>query len=255
MKISGTARAMAAVAALTLTVLATTSPAHAAAAGRATDPSVGAPKVGTCTTLTPKGSNAAVDHSADVACSQTHTAEVAGVVKLPTGMSWSSASSADLFRVVAQKCATKVDTVLGRNTAVRDSSAYSYVWFMPTKGQRDKGARWLSCSVILHRASSLAALPTSTPPFLPNGALPGGVARCLTRSALITTCTSGHLWRATGTFKVAGRYPGAKALNKKATRACVSRVSSPAFRWTYKDKTTWNVHGDHVVVCYSKTTR
>lgn len=255
MTISGIARATAAAAALTLTALATTGPAHAGALARATDPMVGAPTVGSCSTLTPKGSDAAVDHSAEVACTKSHTAEVAGVVKLPTGMSWTSASPADLFRVVAQKCATKVDTLLGRTTAVRDSSAYSYVWFMPTKGQRDKGARWLSCSVILHRAAALAPLPTSTSPLLPNGALPGAVARCLTRSALTTTCRSTHLWRATGTFKVAGKYPGAKVLNKKATRACVSRVHSPAFRWTYKDKTTWNVHGDHVVVCFSKTAR
>jgi hypothetical protein len=259
MRISGTARAVAAAAALTLTALVTTGatagPAHAGADSRATDPLVGAPAVGTCSTLTPKGSGSAVDHSPDVSCAKSHTAEVAGVVKLPTSMSWASASPADLFHVVAQKCATKVDTALGRNTAVRDSSAYSYVWFMPTKGQRDKGARWLSCSVILHRAAALAPLPTSTSPFLPKGALPGGVARCLTRSALTTTCKSTHAWRATGTFEVTGRYPGARALNKKANRACVSRVHSPAFRWTYKDKTTWNVHGDHVVVCYSKTTR
>lgn len=255
MTISGTARAMAAAAALTLTALATTSPAHAGAQNRATDPLVGAPAVGTCKALTPKGSNAAVDHSAAVSCTKTHTAEVVGVVKLPTTMSWSSASAADLFRVVARKCAPKVDTALGRSAAVRDSSAYSYVWFAPTKGQQAKGARWLSCSVILHRAASLAPLPTSTSPFLPSGALGDGIARCLTRSALTTACKSGHLWRATGTFKVTGKYPGAKALNKKATRACVSRVHSPAFRWTYKDKTTWNVHGDHVVVCYSKTTR
>ena len=254
MTISGTARAVAAAAALTLTALATTSPAQAGEQGRAPDPSFGAPTVGTCSTMTAKQGNAPSDRSTAVSCSKAHTAEVAGVVKLPPRVKWSTATTTTLFRVVAEKCAPKVDTTLGRNTATRDSSAYSYVWFAPTKAQRAKGARWLSCSVIIRRATALPDLPTSKTPFLPDGALPDRVARCLTKSALNTPCKAAHLWRATGTFTVAGTYPGAKALNKKATRQCVSRVHSPAYRWTYRDKITWNLNNDHVVVCYSKTT-
>jgi hypothetical protein len=255
MTISGTARAVAAAAALTLTALATTSTAHAGEQRRAPDPAFGAPKVGSCSTMTAKQGNAQSDHSTTVSCAKAHTAEVAGVVKLPARVKWSTATNTALFRVVAEKCAPKVNSVLGRNTATRDSTAYSYVWFSPTKAQRARGARWLSCSVILRRATTLADLPTSRTPFLPDGALPDKVARCLTRSAFDTPCKAAHLWRATGVFFVAGKYPGTKALNKKATRQCVSRVHSPAYRWTYKDDITWNVSNDHVVVCYTKTTR
>jgi hypothetical protein len=254
MTISVTTRASAAAAALTLTALATTGPAQAGEQHRATGPFHGAPKVGTCSIMIAKQGTAAVDRSTAVACTEAHTAQVAGVVKLPARLDWSTASTTALFRVVAGTCAPKVQALLGRTTAVGDSSAYSYVWFSPTKAQRAHGARWLSCSVVLRRATSLAHLPTSTSPFLPKGKLPGNVARCLTRTAMSTPCRSAHLWRATGTFTVAGKYPGAKALNKKATRSCLSRVHSPAYRWTYKDKITWNVGSDHVVVCYSNTT-
>src|SRR4029079_14473291 len=82
MTISRPARAVAAAAALTLTALAMTSPAHASAQ-RATDPFVGAPTVGTCSTMTPKQAAAQSDHSAAGDCTQAHTAVVAGVVKLP----------------------------------------------------------------------------------------------------------------------------------------------------------------------------
>jgi len=254
MTISRTARAVAAAAALTLTALAMTSPAHASAQ-RATDPFVGAPTVGACSTMTPKQAAAQSDHSAAGDCTQAHTAVVAGVVKLPARLKWSTATVNTLFAVVAEKCAPKVDAVLGRDTATRDTSAYEYFWFMPTKNQRANGARWLSCSVVLVRGAAFANLPTSTTPFLPAGALPDNVARCLTKGAILTTCKSRHVWRATGTFAVAGKYPGAKVLNKKATRKCQSRVTSPAYRWTYRDKTTWNLHHDHVVVCYTKTAR
>jgi hypothetical protein len=251
MTISGITRSVAAAAALTLTALAMSSPAHATA----TDPFVGAPTVGTCTTMTPQQGNAISDHSAQVACSKAHTAEVAGVVKLPAGVRWSTASSDKLFSIVADRCGPKVDALLGRDARTRDSSAYSYVWFEPTKNQRAKGARWLSCSVVLRKGAKLASLPTSTSPFLPDGALPDKVARCLNTKAFRTTCAAVHSWRASGTFVVPGKWPGAKALKKKASRKCQSRVHSAAYRWTYMDKATWNLGHDHVVVCYTKTKR
>jgi hypothetical protein len=253
MTISGTTRALAAAAALTLTVLATTSPAHAGEQGRAGDPFAGAPTVGDCTTLTVKQAGAFSDRSAKVACTEAHTAQVAGVVKLPARVKWSTAGVGALFRVVADKCAPKVDALLGRDARTRDSSAYSYFWFGPTKNQRAKGARWLSCSVALVKAPKLAKLPTSTSPFLPDGALPDSVSRCLTKSVFLTMCKAPHAWRATGTFTVAGKYPGKKALNKKGNRKCQSRVHSKVYRWTYRDKASWNLDHDHVVVCYTKT--
>jgi hypothetical protein len=251
MTIPATVRALATAAALALTAVAPAGPAHA---GTSTAPMTGAPTVGTCSTMTAAQAGARADHSTAVKCSLAHTAQVAGVVRLPSRLQWDTASDRDLYRVIARRCLPKVDAVLGRSTRTRDASAYDLLWFTPTKAQIAQGARWLSCSVELRQARSLARLPTSTTPFLPAGALPDKVARCLTRSALTTRCSARHRWRATGTFTVTGSYPGRTKLNHKAEDKCRSRVTpGKAYRWTYQDKVTWNAGGDHVVVCYSAT--
>lgn len=248
-----TTRALAVAAALTLTTLGGLAPSYAGTQQR-TSAMTGAPVVGTCSTMTAQQAAARSDHSTEVDCSQSHTAQVAGVVRLPRDLQWSQASTARLFHVIARGCLPQVYATLGRNYATRDSSAYDYVWFTPTKAQRAAGARWLSCSVTRPKGTSLTDLPTSTVPFLPDGTLPDSVARCLNRKGLNTPCSAGHLWRATGTFSLSGRYPGAKVLTRKAIAKCASRVrAGKPYAWTYRDKTTWNVAGDHVVVCYSKT--
>ena len=242
----GTAGALAA-----LTAVATVAPADA---GPAADPMVGAPTVGACSTMTAAQAGAPVDRSTVVRCSRAHTAQVAGVVRMPRALPWDGASDRDLYRVIARRCLPAVGALLGRSTRTRDYTAYDVLWFRPTKAQIAQGARWLSCSVELRRAASLARLPTSTSPFLPAGALPDQVARCLTRSTLTTPCSTRHRWRATGTFVMSGSYPGHTKIDERADLKCRSRVTPGApYRWTYQDKITWNVGGDHVVVCYSPT--
>jgi hypothetical protein len=253
MTISGTTRALAAAAALTLTTLATIGSAHAGTS-RVGDPMHGAPTVGTCSTMTAAQAAASADKSTAVPCGKTHTAQVAGVVRLPARLQWSTAGVLQLFRVVVDQCRPQVNAMLGRNDRTRDRSAYDYVWFEPTKAQRSKGARWLSCSVVLRETGALAPLPRAKAPFLPSGTLSDRVARCLTKKPYTTTCSAQHLWRATGTFTVAGSYPGPTKLNATAKHKCSSRVQAGrAYRWTYRDKITWNRGHDHVVVCYSKT--
>jgi hypothetical protein len=250
MTIPGTIRTMATAAALALTAAATVAP---ASAGTATDPMVGAPTVGACSRMTAAQADARTDRSAVVDCTQAHTAQVAGVVRVPSTLQWDTAGDHALYRVVARRCLPTVEALLGRSTRARDSSAYDLLWFAPTKAQIARGARWLSCSVELRQAASLARLPTSSSPFLPAGALPDKVARCLTTSALTTRCSARHHWRATGSFVISGSYPGRKKVDGAADEKCRSRVTAGApYRWTYQDKITWNLGGDHVVVCYSQ---
>src|SRR5262249_15874684 len=232
---SGLTRTLAAVAAAAALTVAT-APANAGET-KAGDPLFGAPAVGTCSTMTAAQAAAKTDQSAPVDCSTAHTAQSAGVLQLPAGMTWSNASLNDLFRVVVGRCEPKANHVLGRTFAVRDSSAYDYVWFAPTKAQKSKGARWISCSVVLRHAKTLASLRTSPPPFLPTGDLPDDIARCIKRRGFRTPCTSAHVWRATGTFSVtANKYPGTRVLNRKADRLCRSRVSTTHYGWLFRDK-------------------
>jgi len=248
MTIPATIRALATAAVLGLTAVAAVAPANAGAAASM----VGAPTVGACSTMTAAQADAPADRSTVVACSQAHTAQVAGVVRVPRALQWDAASDKELYRVIARRCLPTVEALLGRNTRTRDSSAYDLLWFRPTKAQIAQGARWLSCSVELRQAASLAKLPRSTSPFLPAGALPDKVARCLTKSTLTTRCSARHQWRATGSFVISGSYPGRKKVDDRANEKCRSRVTPGApYRWTYQDKITWNLGGDHVVVCYS----
>jgi hypothetical protein len=160
--------------------------------------------------------------------------------------------------VIADKCRPKVNAMLGRTDAVRDSSAYELVWFFPTKTQREHGARWMSCSVVLRQAFRLAKLPTDKTPMLPSGKLGDRIHRCLladTSRVVTTRCAARHGWRATGSFVISSKsYPGAKAVNRKARSKCATRVQpGKAYRWTYSSKIDWQVGGDHAVICFSKT--
>jgi hypothetical protein len=253
MTISGLARIL--VAAATALTLSTT-PAQGREA-RADGPDFRAPTVGACSTMTADQAAAVADHSTVVPCSDAHTAKVAGVVRLPDRLDYSS-DVVKLYRVIADRCRPKVNAMLGRSNAVRDSSAYDMVWFLPTKTQREHGARWMSCSIVLRQAFKLAELPTNKTPLLPTGRLGDGIHRCLladTSRVITTRCAARHGWRATGAFVIdSERYPGPRAVDRKARTKCAGRVlAGRSYRWTYSSKIDWQVSGDHAVICYSKT--
>jgi hypothetical protein len=258
MTISGLTRTLVAVAAttaLTATLAVTAAPTQAL---QTDGPDYGAPTVGACSTMTAKQAGAKADKSTVVPCSQAHTAKVAGVSMLPGKLDYTS-DTTQLYKSLVKRCKPMWKAMLGRTDAVRDSSAYDLVWFFPTKTQRQHGARWMSCSVVLRQGAELAKLPTNKTPLLPGGRLKDGIHRCLlaTTSASITTrCSARHGWRATGSFVIASeKFPGAKAVNRTAKTKCASRTTrGKAYRWTYWTRINWQVGGDHAVICYSKTT-
>lgn len=257
MTISGLTRTLVAVAVTATSTTALTVSSAPSLAGAPDGPDFGAPTVGACSTMTPMQADARADKSTVVSCSQTHTAKVAGVVQLPDGLAYPKTGR--VYRAMVDTCKPKWNKLLGRTHAVRDSSAYQLVWFTPTKTQRQHGARWVSCSVVLRQGSKLARLRTDQTPLLPSGKLGDRIHRCLlaTTSAAITTrCSAEHGWRATGSFVIASKkYPGAKAVDRTARTKCASRTNQrKAYRWTYWTKVNWQVGGDHAVICYSKTT-
>ena len=241
-------------AALLLSTLLTVVVGAGTATARGGNPDFRAPKVGTCEQMTLKLLQLKSDHSTAVPCSDKHTARVVGVVQLPQKLDWSS-DTTKINRVVVATCVPDVRDALGRTMKKQDRTAYDYGWFIPTKTQQSHGARWISCVQILWHGAGLGPLPTDKVPALPKGALSDKVARCMTTNKLYTTsCNQSHGWRSTGAFVVASdRYPGAKALNAKATTKCADRVTTKGYRWTYQSKLNWQLGGDHVVVCYSQT--
>ncbi len=132
-------------------VVATTAPAHAG-------PAFQQPAVGECRALTMDEFNRASNNEAPIDCSQPHTSRVIDTVRLPRGVSW-GASIQKLTRIATRICNPAWTEALGGTFRSRAMTAYSAGWFMPTKAQRERGARWIRCDLVLRAGSALANCP------------------------------------------------------------------------------------------------
>jgi hypothetical protein len=234
---------------LALTPLAFAPP---ASAGEVDGPGFQQPALGECRALTLSEMNTASDRTAPTDCADPHTMLVIAVPRLPQSMSW-SAPRARLVAAFFKKCRPALDEFLGRTEGARKMSAYSFAWYMPTKSQRDHGARWFRCDAILYGGTKALNLPDDTAPALNQTPLPDSVARCLTGKLFLTACSRSHAWRATGNFRMRGdTYPSAKKFQAASVR-CESRVSSSGYRYQYPRLAEWKL-GDRTMLCYSKTT-
>jgi hypothetical protein len=214
---------------------------------------IGKPAVGECHDLTTAQVNAPTDSQAPVDCSQSHTTRTIRVAQLPSGTSWNDGAD-QISRTVDRKCLPARDEALGRTAKVRDRSAYTYVWFIPTRAEREAGARWFRCDLALIGGSRMLPLPTDETPALGGLPLPDSVAKCLHPDTLITTtCERTHTWRSTGSFTLRlVDYPTDKRFRTAALKRCPALVTTGRYRWTFRGEMGWKL-GDHTVVCYSKT--
>jgi hypothetical protein len=220
-------------------------PADAAAGAR--------PTVGSCHSLSVDEIGEESDSRPTVSCTRPHTTRTIRVPLLPEGVDW-NADPDKLFAIATRLCLPAFDKALGRTAKIRDRSAYAWVWFVPTASERDDGARWLRCDLVLYGGNTVLGLPTDKVPALDKVPLPDSVARCLHPSTLATTtCSREHTWRATGAFTLnQARYPSDRRLRAAALNRCPALVTSRTLRWSVRSKTVWKL-GDHAVVCYSKT--
>jgi hypothetical protein len=209
------------------------------------------PAVGECRALSWDEFMGKSNNEAPIDCSQPHTSRVTDVVRLPKGVSWGA--SIDKLAIIATRlCLPSRMGALGGSYSSRAMTAYSGAWFMPTKAQRDRGARWIRCDLVLLAGTRLANLPTDSVPALGAQPHPAGIAACLkARTFAKTICSRRHAWRATGTFKIRQEaYPTDRQFRRAAIRRCPSRVSTDGFVWQRPFKVIWQM-GDHVVTCYS----
>jgi hypothetical protein len=225
----------------------------AAADAAAGDPGYQKPAVGECRQLNLAQAYRASNSTTPIDCAESHTSRVIVVGRLPRKLSWKDSEEV-LARAAARICQPAADQALGQNAKVRDRSAYSWLWFVPTRAQRSHGARWIRCDQVLYGGDRVLALPTDETPALSGQALPDSVARCMTSAKLYTTtCARPHAWRATGAFTLRqARYPTERQQQAVTDRRCPALVSSRQWRWTLRGKTTWRL-GDHTFVCYTKT--
>lgn len=217
----------------------------------ATTAAVGQPKVGQCRNYTIQQAAKESNSSPVVACNRKHTAKVIGVVRVPTTIGMNQNDKLIPFAI--KNCFPKLVATLGRTDRLRHLSAYDYTFFKPNAAQREAGARWIRCDVVLYGGGVLKPLPSNAKPMLPKAPLPNKVARCLTGSHQITACAYRHAFRATEVFKVASKtYPGSAALLRTARRRCPALVSTPR-NWyaTWAPTKASYQAGDRMIVCYS----
>jgi hypothetical protein len=209
------------------------------------------PTVGECRALNWDEYMAKANNEAPIDCSQPHTSRVIDVVRLPRGVTW-GASIQKLTNIATRLCHPSQTQALGGSYSSRAMTAYSGAWFMPTRAQRDRGARWIRCDLVLLAGTRLATLPTDNEPALSAQPHPARIAACAkARTFARTICSATHAWRATGTFTIRQEaYPTDREFRRAAIRRCPSRTSTDRFFWQYRAKVLWRL-GDHVVVCYS----
>jgi hypothetical protein len=228
-------------------VVATAGPAHAG-------PAFQQPAVGECRALTLEELNRWSNNEAPIDCSEPHTSRVIATGRLPRGETW-DASLRRLQRIATSICDPAWKEALGSTYRSRAMTAYSWGWFIPTKAQRERGARWMRCDLILYGGTTtLARLPNDDEPALGAEPHPNGIAACLTgRTFFSTICARRHAWRATGTFVIdQDAYPTDRQFRRAALRRCPSRVNTDSFAWDFRSEDRWRL-GDHVVICFSRT--
>jgi hypothetical protein len=122
---------------------------------------VGKPKVGDCHKLTLKDIAATSDTKKPVDCSDKHTTLTVDVVTAPaTAIRGSNDAQA---YAVGKACGAALNKVLGADAETRAKTLYSLAWFMPTKAQKAKGAKWMRCDVTMTDERHAYALKTKTP--------------------------------------------------------------------------------------------
>jgi hypothetical protein len=219
------------------------------------DPDFEKPPVGKCRNY---GMAAVFEESNDsqtVSCGTTHTSKVVGTPLLPDSLTWDSTDNA-IQLAVLKGCLPAFRHYLGRTEALRHRSAYEFAWFEPTQTQKDAGARWIRCDLVLIGGLSLMPIKRNAIPILQAAPLPRSVTSCLAGSDPIrkTVCTKTHRYRATGTYLVdRSTYPGEDGMRTIANRRCPSRVSTPrSWYATWPRKNSW-LAGNHTITCYSRT--
>jgi hypothetical protein len=205
------------------------------------------PTQGSCHAMSMRQSLRYFAPRASVDCDERHTSKTLVSKRLRGKVDWSGPTWTHVY----QPCANQMHRALG-GERVRALSAYELTFFIPTKQERARGAKWKRCDVVLVGGRSLQPLPDKLRLTTP---LPDKYARCLSTGRLrLTVCSKPHVYRATGAFQAAGKkYPGEKRLTQMAANRCPRLVSSRTWRYSIPyHADLWRV-GFRSIVCYSKT--
>lgn len=207
------------------------------------------PAPGSCHLITIEHYHSWSAPSKSVDCDTRHTSVTLVSKRLKGKVNWKQPD----LRPIWFSCLRKERRILGGDK-VRAMSAYGVSFYIPTKRERARGAKWLRCDLSLQGGRVLQAMPQELALHLP---LKDKVLRCArgpVSELLTTVCSKTHSFRTTGAFKARGtKYPGPEALRRQALRRCPKFITTRW--WIYRpplSRELWNA-GQRTVVCLSKT--
>ena len=214
----------------------------------ATPANAAAPVAGHCYKLSYAATLAPTTSAHYVSCSVPHTTKTFAVVTVPSGVDYKHITTAGMTKVGVNACLPKFGKALGSTPETRHLTAYDYVFFAPTAAQRAAGARWVRCDLILLAGKYLLPLPTNTFPVI-QGPVTDTTKRCLVGSDhLYTTCARSHVYRSWAAYILSGTYRTQTQFIAAGHQRCPD-----AEYFTWPGKISWTA-GDHVLVCYDRTT-
>jgi hypothetical protein len=213
------------------------------------------PAPGSCHVITLKQFNSKTAPSNSVACNERHTSRTLVSKRLTGKVNWKSGF--DVIRPIYGTCNRKMLRVLGGNDKARSMSSYVVSFYIPSRGERAHGAKWVRCDISLLGGRVLQPLPQN----LKLGGLPlkDKYLQCARGPAgdlIQTVCSKTHSIRATGAFKVYSKtYPGPERFGRLAARRCPKLTTTNS--WLYRSPRSadeWRV-GYRTIVCFSKTSK
>ncbi|KAA1427582.1 hypothetical protein [Nocardioides antri] len=233
-----------------LTALTTLTAASPARAGVDITP----PEVGSCHDLTYDEFLAQTEPEPAVACSDWHNAVTVGVVEFDTAPDWSDAGA--VFKEATTPCLTAMVDGLGGTARTVSRSAFVLTTYAPTEAQRNAGAAWIRCDVVLHAADELLKLSPRGLPVLASLPLEDKFARCRQHRRLdyvLNNCLRYHHWRATESIRIStDGWPGYNAARRIALRKCRGRMPDEfLFEWP-RSRQSWRA-GFRDAICFAKT--
>lgn len=211
------------------------------------------PAVGSCFDLTLDEVKAVSNAKPPVDCSSRHTTLTFAVVEFPKPPDW---NDEDTYRSeVLDQCNVAWIEVLGGNPKTITRSSYTYYWLLPTPAQRDAGAAWVRCELVLLAGGSLMRLPQKV--GLGRLPLPDAVARCREGERAdyrVTVCSRPHRYRATHSAKLPwSRWRGEDAAQSFAHRECDERTRG-RFHYQWPSSQYWWRLGFRFATCLKRTT-
>ena len=206
------------------------------------------PALGACYRMGVSLATRPTNASRPVPCGEPHTAQTVhvGRLDLTPGGRRLRVDAPAVQQQPARACPVRLRQYVGGTTDTLRRSRFEVVWFTPTLGQAERGARWFRCDAVAvaddERLLRLPLGPRLRGVLDDPGALAAyglcGTDRPGTPGFRRVACALPHRWEAVSTIDLAGgvRYPGTPRVRAAGEERCADLVgerSGPVLEFSY----------------------